>query len=127
MSVKIGLLTKTPVTQVTLERLLFIVDVTHMSLQVRGYAKGSVTVFASKKNTPKQVGRKELVSSWKRKICPKIHDKPSGLSLSTQPQFLVSTEAQSSLTYRQILANWRAVLLEWRHNFYGGVFRFNLH
>lgn len=42
------------------------------------------------KKTPKQVGRREFVSSWKRKICPKIHDKPSGLSLSTQPQFLVS-------------------------------------
>jgi len=50
MSVKIGLLTKTPVTQVTLEWLLFIVDVTDMSLQVRRYAEGPVTVFASEKN-----------------------------------------------------------------------------
>lgn len=89
MSVKVGLLTKTPVTQVTLEWLLFIVDVTHMSLQVRGYAEGSVTVFASKKNPTKQVGRKEFVSSWKHKICHKIHEEPSGLRLSTQPQFLV--------------------------------------
>lgn len=64
MSVKIGLLTKTPVTQVTLEWLLFIVDVTHMSLQVRGYAKGSVTVFASKKKTKtKQVVRKSLLAA----------------------------------------------------------------
>lgn len=81
MSVKIGLLTKTPVTQVTLERLLFIVDVTHVSLQVRGYAKGSVTVFASKKTNKTS----EFVSGWKRKICPKIHEEHSGLSLSTQP------------------------------------------
>lgn len=50
MSVKIGLLTKTPVTQVTLEWLLFIVDITDMSLQVGRYAKGPVTVFASKKS-----------------------------------------------------------------------------
>lgn len=90
MSVKIGLLTKTPVTQVTLEWLLFIVDVTHMSLQVRGYAKGSVTVFASKKKTKtKQVVREEFVSSWIRKIYPMMHEEHSGLSLSTQPQFLV--------------------------------------
>lgn len=81
MSVKIGLLTKTPVTQVTLERLLFIVDVTHVSLQVRGYAKGSVTVFASKKTNKTS----EFVSGCKRKISPKIHEEHSGLSLSTQP------------------------------------------
>lgn len=79
MSVKIGLLTKTPVTQVTLEWLLFIVDVTDMSLQVRRYAKGPVTVFASKKK-PKQVGRRGFVSSWKCKIRPKRQEAPSGLS-----------------------------------------------
>lgn len=56
MSVKIGLLTKTPVTQVTLEWLLFIVDVTDMSLQVRRYTKGPVTVFASKKKKTKTGG-----------------------------------------------------------------------
>lgn len=89
MSVEIGLLTKTPVTQVTLEWLLFIVDVTHMSLQVRGYAKGSVTVFASKKKPNKT--KKEFVSSWKCKICPKIHEEPSGLSLSTNPSSLFPT------------------------------------
>lgn len=62
MSVKIGLLTKTPVTQVTLEWLLFIVDVTDMSLQVRRYAKGPVTVFASKKNQNKWVEEGLLVA-----------------------------------------------------------------
>ena len=61
MSVKISLLTKTPITQVTLEWLLFIVDVTDMSLQVRRYAKGSVTVFASKKNQNKWVEKGLLV------------------------------------------------------------------
>lgn len=69
MSVKIGLLTKTPVTQVTLEWLLFIVDVTHMSLQVRGYAKGSVTVFASKKTKQnKWLGKSLLVAGYVRFI-----------------------------------------------------------
>lgn len=70
MSVKIGLLTKTPVTQVTLEWLLFIVDVTHMSLQVRGYAKGSVTVFASKKKQKqsKWLGKSLLVAGYVRFI-----------------------------------------------------------
>lgn len=70
MSVKIGLLTKTPVTQVTLEWLLFIVDVTHMSLQVRGYAKGSVTVFASKtkQKQNKWLGKSLLVAGYVRFI-----------------------------------------------------------
>lgn len=36
----------------------------------------------------KQVGRKGFVSSWKCKICPKRHEAPSGLSLSTQLQVL---------------------------------------
>lgn len=41
--------------------------------------------------------RKEFVSSWKCKICPKIYEEPSGLSLSTNPSFLFPTEAPSSL------------------------------
>lgn len=90
MSVKIGLLTETPVTQVTLEWLFFIVDVTDMPLQVRRYAEGPVTVFASReeKNTPTQDKWLGLVSSWRCKICPRRPEAPSGLSLTTQQQLL---------------------------------------
>lgn len=38
------------------------------------------------KKTTKQAGREEFVSSWKHKICAKIHEEPSGLSLNTQLQ-----------------------------------------
>lgn len=73
----------------TLEWLLFIVDVTDMSLQVGRYAKGPVTVFASKKKKKtKQVGRKPFVSSLTCKLCPRRHEIPSKISLSTQTQFL---------------------------------------
>lgn len=51
VSVQVGLLTETPVAQVTLEGLLLVVDVADMPLQVGRYAKGSVAVFASAKET----------------------------------------------------------------------------
>lgn len=45
----------------TFEWLLLIVDVTDVPLQVRRYAKRSVTVFASKK---KQEEKKLFISNW---------------------------------------------------------------
>lgn len=49
MSVEIGLLTKTSVTQVALKWLLLVVDVADVPLQVGGDAEGAITVFASGK------------------------------------------------------------------------------
>lgn len=104
MSVKIGLLTKTPVTQVTFEWLLFIVDVTDMSLQVRRYAKGSVTVFASTKKTQqsKWVEKNLLVSGNVRfdiRNMKQLLDSASVPNCSS----LVPIKAKPSLKSRQVL------------------------
>lgn len=98
MSVKVGLLTKTPVTQVTLEWLLFIVDVTHMSLQVRGYAEGSVTVFASKKNQQNKWAGKSLLVAGNIRFVIRYMKSLLGSGSAPNHSSLFPTEAQSSLT-----------------------------
>lgn len=45
VSVEVGLLTEAAVTQVTLERFLFVVNVANVTLQVGGDAEGTVAVF----------------------------------------------------------------------------------
>lgn len=45
VTVQVGLLPEAAVTQVTLEGLLLVVDVTHMPLEVGGDAERTVTVF----------------------------------------------------------------------------------
>lgn len=45
MAVKVGLLTKAAVAQVTLEGLLLVVDVANVTLKVRRDAEGAITVF----------------------------------------------------------------------------------
>lgn len=45
MAVKVGLLTKAAVAQVTLEGLLLVVDVANVALKVGRYAEGAITVF----------------------------------------------------------------------------------
>jgi len=46
VTVQVRLLTKAPLAQRTLERLFLVVDITHMTLQVRRYTERPLTVFA---------------------------------------------------------------------------------
>lgn len=47
VSIQIGLLAKTSITQVAFERFLFVVYVPYMPLQIGGDAKRPVTIFTS--------------------------------------------------------------------------------
>ena len=49
MAVQVGLLAKATVAQVTLEGLLLVVDVAHVSLEVGGDAEGAVTVLTPRR------------------------------------------------------------------------------